>query len=136
MPRPRTYKIDDALDAALEVFSERGYHDTSMDAIAARLELSRSSIYSTFRSKSALFVKALRHYTGSIAPGLNELNGAGSPRAALLRVLQAAAGGGSERHPRTLYLLIEAFLGPGRRKPKVAKLIEETFQDMEAVCGV
>ena len=131
MPRPRTYEIDDALDRALELFSKRGYHDTSIEAIAAHLKLSRSTIYSTFRSKPALFLKALRQYTGSIAPGLNELNGAGSPRAALLRVLEVAAGGGSERHPRALYLLIEAFLVPERRNPKIAKLVEETFRDME-----
>ena len=47
----------------MELFSKGGYHGTTMPAIAAHLKLSRSSVYYTFRAKSALFVQALRRYT-------------------------------------------------------------------------
>ena len=35
MPRKKTFTIEAALDGAMEVFSERGYHGTSMQAIGA-----------------------------------------------------------------------------------------------------
>ena len=116
----------------MELFLERGYHGTSMEAIAAHLKLSRSSVYFTFRAKSALFVQALRRYIGAgRAPGLSELSGAGSPRAALVRVFEVVAGGGEERQPRALYLLIETAKGPRHREPEIARLVDETFLDME-----
>ena len=132
MPRKRTFTIDAALDGAMEVFSERGYHGTSMEAIGAHLKLSRSSIYATFGDKAALFVKALRRNTGAgRALGLSELGGAGSPRGALVRVFEVAAGGGEERPPRALNLLIEARLRLHHREAEIARLVEETFLDME-----
>ena len=116
----------------MELFSKRGYHGTSMPAIAAYLKLSRSSVYYTFRAKSALFVQALRRYTGAgRAPGLSELSGAGSPRAALVRVFEVAGGGGEEGYP--LYLLIETAKGLRHREPEIDRLVDETFLDMEAV---
>ena len=133
MPRKRTLAIESVLDGAMELFSERGYHGTSMQAIAAHLKLSRSSVYYTFRDKSALFVQALRRYTGEErAPGLSELSGAGSPRAALVRVFEVAAGGEEEGHPGALYLLIETAKGLRHRKPELARQVDETFLDMEA----
>ena len=138
MPRKRTFTIEAALDGAMEVFSERGYHGTSMEALATHLKLSRSSIYATFGDKAALFVKALRRNTGAgRALGLSELGGAGSPRGALVRVFEMAAGSGGERPPRALKLLIEATLGLHQlhqlqhREAEIARLVEETFLDME-----
>ena len=132
MPRKKTFTIDAVLDGAMELFSERGYHGTSMEAIAAHLKLSRSSVYYTFRAKSALFVQALRRYTGAgRAPGLSELSGAGSPRAALVRVFEVAADSKEERPPRALYLLIETAKGLKHRESEIARLVDETFLEME-----
>ena len=132
MPRKRTFTIDSALDGAMELFSERGYHGTTMQASAAHLKLSRSSVYFAFRAKSALFVQVLRRYTGAgRAPGLSELSGAGPPRAALGEGLRGGAGGEEERQPRALYLLIETAKGLKRREPELAPLVDETFLDME-----
>ena len=118
MPRKKTYTIESALDGAMELFSERGYHGTSMEAIAAHLKLSRSSVYFTFRAKSALFVQALRRHTGeerAARPGrVGELGGdragaapqaAGDPgadRAGACRIprLAPAAVWRGLRHPR------------------------------------
>lgn len=46
------------LDAALEVFSEHGYR-ASIDAVVARANVARQSIYNHFGSKEALFGAAL-----------------------------------------------------------------------------
>ena len=103
-----------------------------MQAIAAHLKLSRSSVYFTFRAKSALFVQALRRYQAEgRAPGLSELRGAVSPRAALVRVFEVSGPGGEERQPRALYLLIETARGLKHREPEIARLVEETIEDLE-----
>ena len=39
MARKKTFTIEAALDGALELFSERGYHGTSMQAIAEHMKL-------------------------------------------------------------------------------------------------
>jgi AcrR family transcriptional regulator len=48
------------LDAAFEVFLERGYEGASMEAIARRVGVSKPVVYSSFPSKEALFGELLR----------------------------------------------------------------------------
>ncbi len=48
------------LDAALEVFAERGYEGASVAAIAERCRLSKGLVYFYFRSKEDLFVRVVR----------------------------------------------------------------------------
>ena len=43
------------LDAALELFSERGYHNTSMDDVVRAAGLSKGGVYFHFPSKDAMF---------------------------------------------------------------------------------
>src|SRR5262245_35017049 len=53
--RPRTGgKREDILDAALELFSERGFHGTAIPDIAAAAGIAPASIYRHFASKEAL----------------------------------------------------------------------------------
>ncbi len=50
------------LDAAEELFAERGYHDTGLKDVATRCELSVGTIYSLFESKEQLYETVLlRH---------------------------------------------------------------------------
>lgn len=44
------------LDAALEVFSRRGYHAASVDEIAAEAGYSKGAVYSNFSNKEELFL--------------------------------------------------------------------------------
>lgn len=43
------------LDAAVQMFSVNGYHETSMDAIAAQAEISKPMLYLYYGSKEDLF---------------------------------------------------------------------------------
>ena len=131
LSRKKTFTEETALDGALEVFAERGYHGTSMQAIAKHLKLGRSTVYLTFPSKLALFTQVLRRHGGAKRAGLSELGAGGSPRAALVRVFVVAGAGGEERPARVLYLLIEAALWLRHREPEIARLVEATFLDIE-----
>ena len=48
------------LDAAIRVFSERGYHSASMDEIAEKAGISKPMLYAYFGSKEGLYLAAIR----------------------------------------------------------------------------
>lgn len=48
-------KREEILRAATDLFLERGYADTSMDAVAARATASKQTVYKYFRDKETLF---------------------------------------------------------------------------------
>ena len=56
---PRAVREQQMLDAAVDVFSDRGFHETSMDAIAARAEISKPMLYLYYGSKEELFAACL-----------------------------------------------------------------------------
>jgi AcrR family transcriptional regulator len=53
---------EQALDAAMRTFWEKGYEATSTQDLCEATGLGRSSIYNTFKSKHDLFERALAHY--------------------------------------------------------------------------
>jgi TetR/AcrR family transcriptional regulator, mexJK operon transcriptional repressor len=63
-------KVDRILAAARTLFLQRGYGDTSMDAIARHAAVSKATLYSHFDSKAALFaaliVSECRHLAEKI----------------------------------------------------------------------
>ncbi|MCV7056035.1 TetR/AcrR family transcriptional regulator [Mycolicibacterium gilvum] len=52
---PRAVREQQMLDAAVEIFSVNGYHETSMDAIAAEAQISKPMLYLYYGSKEELF---------------------------------------------------------------------------------
>lgn len=67
MVRLREFDEDKALDAAMELFWEKGYEATSLSDLTARMGIQKPSIYSAFGDKKQLFEAALRKYTQSHA---------------------------------------------------------------------
>lgn len=63
-----------ALEAALELFSSRGFRATSMRQIAERSGLSVGNIYHHFSSKEAIFKRLLDHYWKSVLDPRLRLN--------------------------------------------------------------
>jgi AcrR family transcriptional regulator len=52
---PRAVREQQMLDAAVQMFSRNGYHETSMDAIAAEADISKPMLYLYYGSKEELF---------------------------------------------------------------------------------
>src|SRR5450432_266737 len=65
MARPRSAKAHKkVLDAAIELFSERGIDATSMDSIAEASGVSKATIYKHWQDKDALGLEVMGHLHG------------------------------------------------------------------------
>ncbi|RFB75679.1 TetR/AcrR family transcriptional regulator [Methylovirgula sp. 4M-Z18] len=86
--RPREFDVAKALDKATKVFSERGFHGTSIADLTHAMNLAQGSIYKAFEDKRGLFLAALQRYRATRAEKLRKVIGAeGSGLAQLRRAL-------------------------------------------------
>ena len=73
---PREVRERQILDAAVEVFSERGYHAASMDEISEVADISKPMVYAYLGSKEDLFAACIRREATrlmeAIAAGVSE----------------------------------------------------------------
>jgi len=60
--RPRAFDLDTALDGALVVFRQRGYHGASLSDLCGATGLTPGSIYKAFAGKRAVFLAAFERY--------------------------------------------------------------------------
>lgn len=80
----KEFKRDRILEAASDLFYERGFAGTTMQAVAERLQVTKPFIYSYFKDKNALLVEL---YERSTEPLMQALDGTlkqrGAPKAQL-----------------------------------------------------
>ena len=60
--RPRKFDEEEALEAAMRVFWEKGYEGASLRDLTEAMGIDRKSMYVTLGDKEALFKKALHRY--------------------------------------------------------------------------
>ena len=90
---PRAVREQQMLDAAVDVFSDRGFHETSMDAIAARAEISKPMLYLYYGSKDELFAACIQREGLRFVEALAPAGDPGlSPREQLRRALEGFLG--------------------------------------------
>lgn len=66
MVRTSTFDRSTALSRAVELFSSKGYSETSMDDLVKATGVSRYGIYGTFGNKRELFEQALEKYADNM----------------------------------------------------------------------
>jgi TetR/AcrR family transcriptional regulator, transcriptional repressor for nem operon len=82
--RPREFDVEQAIEAALEVFWRQGYDGTSVEDLLAATGLHKGSLYKAFGDKRALFITALERYISYLHGGWKQTRAAHpSPRNAL-----------------------------------------------------
>ena len=62
MTRAQPYNRDAAIDAAMTLFWQKGYHATSLKDLEGALSMKPGSIYAAFSSKENLFNLSLERY--------------------------------------------------------------------------
>ena len=62
MPKIKQFNKEKVLEAASNIFRQKGYNGTSIDDILTATGLSRSSLYDSFNDKHNLYLQALEFY--------------------------------------------------------------------------
>jgi AcrR family transcriptional regulator len=122
------------LDAAMAVFTERGYSDTAVDEVAKASETSKGGLYFHFPSKQALFLALLDESSNALLEGVEaamaqEADPLARGEAALHEVLRAF---GDHRLLARL-LLVEA-LGAGKEFNDRLNALHASFAALIAGC--
>lgn len=60
--RPRAFDTDAALERAIDIFSTRGYHGTSISDLTDAMQLTPGSIYKAFKDKRGILLAAFDRY--------------------------------------------------------------------------
>ncbi|WP_296078492.1 TetR/AcrR family transcriptional regulator [uncultured Agrobacterium sp.] len=60
--RPREFDVDAAIDRAIGVFAERGFHATSVGDLTGAMELTQGSLYKAFKDKKDIYIAAIERY--------------------------------------------------------------------------
>jgi AcrR family transcriptional regulator len=63
MSRPKEFAVEEALDAAIDVFREHGFEGTSTQMLVQAVAIGRQSLYDTFGDKWHLYLSAVRRYS-------------------------------------------------------------------------
>jgi TetR/AcrR family transcriptional repressor of nem operon len=66
MPRVREFDPEQALEAAMGVFWEKGYSATSVEDLVEATGVNRYGLYDVYESKHGLFLAALQHYRRTV----------------------------------------------------------------------
>src|ERR1700723_3674179 len=122
MPRPKEFDRDEALQAAIGVFCEKGYAAASTDELMRAMSISRQSMYDTFGDKRQLYLEAFRRYVAdSINEQIGYLEKSSSPLAGIEKMLLAFATR-IERDGIVGCMGVNAICEFGRSDPEVASL--------------
>jgi TetR/AcrR family transcriptional repressor of nem operon len=73
MPRYKEYIKEKVLDAATQVFWEKGYKGTPMNDLVEATGLNKHSMYKEFGNKDGLFLACLEHYAKETTKDLFEI---------------------------------------------------------------
>jgi AcrR family transcriptional regulator len=86
--RPRSFDKDRALEAALQVFWEKGYEGASLSDLTEAMGINRPSLYAAFGDKEALFRQVLERYERGPVAYMNEALNEPMARSAIERMLK------------------------------------------------
>ncbi len=125
MSRPKEFDPQQALEAAMQAFWERGYEATSLQDLVERTGVQKASLYATFGDKRALFLQVLGHYQAQgLAKTLVALQAGPAPLAALREHVRCLVQGSCSKDGPRGCLWIKSALERAPHDPEVAKLMQ------------
>src|SRR5579863_6983991 len=90
MGRPRGFGANEALEAAMRVFWEKGYEGSTLADLTEAMGINRSSMYATFGDKEALFRLVIPRYAEGPASYVREALEQPTVRAVIEALLRGA----------------------------------------------
>ncbi|MEO3794713.1 TetR/AcrR family transcriptional regulator [Nonomuraea sp. B10E15] len=132
MGRPREFSDEAAVDAAMELFWEKGYEATSTQDLCSRTGLGRGSLYNAFGSKHRLYETAIRRYADTKGEAqLAMLAEPGSVRDRLRDLMLGVIDADMADPGRRGCLALNAATESSGRTEAVAGLVRRQFTDLE-----
>ena len=121
------------LDAALNIFSNKGYHDTRLDEIADESDTSKGSIYFHFPNKERLFIALIDQFANLLERRVTEAidqedEGIQRVSAALTATLETFA-----RYRRPAKIMLVQAVGLGSVFEKKRLEVNDRFADLIGV---
>ena len=133
MSRTALYNRHDALERALQLFWQKGFHATSLKDIEQALDMRPGSIYAAFGNKEGLFQEALEYYARL---GLTELERVLShhetPLLGLAAYIRQLGGIRDKALPSRACMLVKSLLELGAREQTALTKVEMLLAGMEA----
>ena len=134
MARPRSFDENAVLDAARDLFWQRGYQATSLDDVTRATGVNKPSLYAAFGDKDELFARVLaRYHTAVLALNKAMLDQPGTARAAvgnwLTGFLPFCSGQSGARGCLSVNTSLEASV----LSPKIGAMIAQFQTDLETV---
>ncbi|MET9965793.1 TetR/AcrR family transcriptional regulator [Streptomyces sp. NPDC006356] len=135
MARTKEFDPEAALQAALELFWQRGFEATSMSDLVEHLGIGRASLYATFGSKHELYLKALERYDrAGLPPIMRELSQPGPALPAVRAVVRRYATEAADDRLRLNGCMVTnaaAELAP--HDPAAARRVQRNWDQLETV---
>ena len=130
--RPREFDIDQALDAALDVFWRKGYEGASLPDLTAAMGINRPSLYAAFGSKEELFRRVIARYVEGPAACVRKAIDEPTAQAVAERLLNASIDVVTDpRNPRGC-LLVQGALACGEAAESIREQLLAQRQGTEA----
>ncbi|MFN3256502.1 MAG: TetR/AcrR family transcriptional regulator [Ilumatobacter sp.] len=111
MPRPS--RLNDVVEAAANVFKERGYHATRLEDIAEALGMQKGSLYNYISSKEELLLAVVRPPAGRLLSSLSELAEADLPATEKIRLVAKSHAGVLEEYFPYVAVYVQEIAGQG-----------------------
>lgn len=132
MGRPREFSDTAVVDAAMEVFWEKGYEATTTQDLCERTGLGRGSLYNAFGSKHRLYEESVRRYAETwAARQLAVLAEPGDARERLRRLMIGVIDADLDDPGRRGCLALNAAVEVSGRDGEVPALVRKQFDDLE-----
>ena len=132
MSRTALYNRQDALERALQLFWQKGFHATSLKDIEQALDMRPGSIYAAFGNKDGLFQEALEYYARL---GLTELERVlshhSTPLLGLAAYIRQLGGILDKALPSRACMLVKSLLELGTREQTALDKVEMLLAGME-----
>jgi AcrR family transcriptional regulator len=120
---------DRLLDAAAEVFCERGYEGTTVAEVARRAGLTTGAIYANFRDKAELLLQTIERGSTGVVSDMEAARDAGVGAADRLQLMARRMVHDPDRVEGMLF--VEMFAA-ARRDPDVGRRVAGSLSAMEA----
>src|SRR5258708_584107 len=127
----RRSRSEAKLDRTMGVFWERGYYDTSVEALVRRTGLHRAAVYGEFGSKRRLFEPPLRSYGAKVTVDLFEpLAQSDAALADIERFVRGIHDAATRLEKRVGCLMVNTASEVSPRVPSVARIISTFLDDL------